>query len=300
MSLKETLFNPKSKAYITPYLFLLFPFMVYTMFLVYPMLHSLFISLFDWNGMSNERTFVGLRNFIDTIRNDSLFLIGLKNNVKWSVGFIILPVVLGLLLALLLNRQAPGFGVLRTAIFLPVVLSVTAVGLMWRWVYDPSVGLINNFLKWASDGRLSFNWYKNPNNVIVYLILAASWAYTGMAMVLFSAGIKSIPSSTIEASVLDGATSRQRLWYVILPQLRNTLNVVIIYTMTNSFKVFDLVYVMTGGGPGRMTNVLASVSYNTIFSYYEYGKGSAIAWLLTLILFAISIGVNKLITMQKN
>lgn len=300
MTLKETLFNPKSKVYITPYLFLLLPFLLYTMFLVYPMLHSFFISLFDWNGMSNDRTFVGLRNYIDTIRNDSLFLIGLKNNLKWSVGFIILPVVLGLLLALLLNRQAPGFGVLRTSIFLPVVLSVTAVGLMWRWVYDPNVGLINNFLKWISDGRLSFNWYKNPNNVIVYLILAASWAYTGMAMVLFSAGIKSIPASTIEASILDGANSRQRLRYVILPQLRNTLNVVIIYTMTNSFKVFDLVYVMTGGGPGRMTNVLASVSYDTIFGYYEYGKGSAIAWLLTLILLAISVGVNKLIAMQKN
>lgn len=300
MTLKETLFNPKSKVYITPYLFLLLPFLLYTMFLVYPMFHSFFISLFDWNGMSNDRTFVGLRNYIDTIRNDSLFLIGLKNNLKWSVGFIILPVVLGLLLALLLNRQAPGFGVLRTSIFLPVVLSVTAVGLMWRWVYDPNVGLINNFLKWISDGRLSFNWYKNPNNVIVYLILAASWAYTGMAMVLFSAGIKSIPASTIEASILDGANSRQRLRYVILPQLRNTLNVVIIYTMTNSFKVFDLVYVMTGGGPGRMTNVLASVSYDTIFGYYEYGKGSAIAWLLTLILLAISVGVNKLIAMQKN
>ena len=300
MILKGNLFNPKSRFCITPYLFLLLPFAAYTVFLVYPMVYSLFISLFEWNGMSDRKTFVGLANYAYELMDDSVFWIGLKNNLKWSILFLILPVVLGLLLAILLNSRFPGSGVLRTSIFLPVVLSVTAVGLMWRWVYDPNVGLINNALKWISNGRLSFNWYSDPGNVIIYLILASSWSYTGMAMILFAAGIKSVPSSVLEAAILDGASPRQRLIYILLPQLRNTLNVVIVYTMTTSFKVFDLVYVMTGGGPGRMTNVLASLSYDTVFSYFEYGRGSAIAWMMTLILLLLSSVVNRLVSMQRN
>lgn len=300
MILKGNLFNPKSRFYITPYLFLLLPFAAYTVFLVYPMVYSLFISLFEWNGMSDRKTFVGLANYAYELMDDSVFWIGLKNNLKWSILFLILPVVLGLLLAILLNSRFPGSGILRTSIFLPVVLSVTAVGLMWRWMYDPNVGLINNALKWISNGRLSFNWYSDPENVIIYLILASSWSYTGMAMILFAAGIKSVPSSVLEAAILDGASPRQRLIYILLPQLRNTLNVVIVYTMTTSFKVFDLVYVMTGGGPGRMTNVLASLSYDTVFSYFEYGRGSAIAWMMTLILLLLSSVVNRLVSMQRN
>ena len=291
--------NQGKKGKLTPYLFLSLPLILYGVFIIYPMLYSLYLSFFDWEGMSNIHQFIGFGNYVDIIKNDTIFRVALSNNLRWCVGTVLLPVILGLLFALLLNRNRPGTGFLRTAIFTPVVLSVTAVGMMWRWMYDPTTGLISNALKWVSGGRLSFNWYADTGNIIYYLIIAGSWAYTGMCMVMFAAGIKSISSSVLESAMLDGVNGRQMLFYIVLPQLRNTLNTVLIYSMAQAFKVFDLVYVMTGGGPGRKTNVLASLSYETVFSYYQYGRGSAIAWILTIVLLFISLVVNRLISMQK-
>ena len=287
------------KGGLEQYIFLALPLLLYGFFIIYPMLYSLYLSFFDWEGMSNKHQFVGLGNYVDIIRNDEIFRISLLNNLRWCVGTVLLPVTLGLLFALVLNRKRTGAGFLRTAVFTPVVLSVTAVGMMWRWMYDPTTGLINNTLKWFSGGKVTFNWYADTGNIIYYLIVAGSWAYTGMCMIMFGAGIKSISGSVLESAMLDGVNGRQMLFYIVLPQLRNTLNTVLIYSMAQAFKVFDLVYVMTGGGPGRKTNVLASLSYETVFSYYQYGRGSAIAWILTIVLLFISLVVNKLISMQK-
>lgn len=285
---------------LVPYLFLALPFVLYLVFILYPMLYSFYLSFFDWEGMSNIHSFVGFQNYADILKHDDIFQVALTNNLRWCVGTVALPVVIGLLFALLLNRERPGSGFLRTAIFTPVVLSVTAVGMMWRWMYDPTTGLINNALKQFTGGHISFNWYADTGTIIYYLIIAGSWAYTGMYMIMFAAGIKSIPAATLESAMLDGASGRQLLFFIVLPQLRNTLNTVLIYSMAQAFKVFDLVYVMTGGGPGRKTNVLASLSYETIFSYYQYGRGSAIAWILTIVLLFISLAVNRFISMQKD
>lgn len=287
------------KGKLTPCLFLSLPLILYGIFIIYPMLYSLYLSFFDWEGMSNAHHFTGLGNYMDIIKNDVIFRAALSNNLRWCIGTVLLPVVLGLLFALLLNRKRPGAGFLRTAVFTPVVLSVTAVGMMWRWMYDPATGLISNALKWISGGQLSFNWYADTSEIIYYLIIAGSWAYTGMCMVMFAAGIKSISASVLESAMLDGAGGWKLLFYIVLPQLRNTLNTVLVYSMAQAFKVFDLVYVMTGGGPGRKTNVLASLSYETVFSYHQYGRGSAIAWILTIVLLFISMVVNRLISMQK-
>ena len=135
--------------------------------------------------------------------------------------------------------------------------------------------------------------------MIYYLIVAGSWSYTGMCLCLFVSGIKGIPQDTISAARIDGANTWQVFVHIILPQLKNSINAVLIYTLANAFKVFDLVFVMTGGGPGRLTNVLASLSYETIFDYHEYGEGSAIAVLMTVILLAISLVVNRIVRIER-
>lgn len=276
------------------------PVILYMLFIIYPTVYSIWISLFNWNAFSGEKIFIGLQNYIETILNNKIFTVALANNLKWCIGSILLPMLAGLLLAVFISKGRRGSGFLQTAIFIPVVLSVTAVGLIWRWMYDPSFGLITNLISSISAGNVEFNWYSEPNHVIYYLIVAGSWAYTGMCMCLFVTGIKGIPQDTISAAKIDGASSWQVFIRIILPQLKNTINAVLIYTMANAFKVFDLVFVMTGGGPGRLTNVLASLSYETVFTYHEYGEGSAIAVLMTLILLVISVTVNKIVKIGKD
>ncbi len=279
--------------------FVAVPALLYLVFIIYPIFHSVYISLFDWQALSKERTFIGLGNYIKTFTSNRIFGVALLNNLKWCVGSIVLPMAVGLIIAAFISQERRGDSFLQTAVFVPVVLSVTAVGLIWRWMYDPSFGLITNVLSFLSGGNFNFNWYANPNSVIYYLILAGSWSYTGMCLCLFVSGIKNIPQDTISAARIDGAGTWRVFWYIILPQLRSTINAVLIYTMANAFKVFDLVFVMTNGGPGRLTNVLASLSYETIFRYHQYGEGSAISVLMTLILLVISFVINRIIRIEK-
>lgn len=279
--------------------FLSLPALLYLVFIIYPIFYSVYISLFDWKALSKGHTFIGLNNYIKTIFHNRIFIVALSNNLKWCVGSILLPMLAGLLIAAFISQERKGDEFLQTAVFVPVVLSVTAVGLIWRWMYDPSFGLIANVFSSLSNGQYQFNWYKNPHSVIYYLIVAGSWAYTGMCLCLFVSGIKNIPQDTISAARIDGAGTWQVFIHIILPQLRNTINAVLIYTMANAFKVFDLVFVMTNGGPGRMTNVLASLSYETIFRYHQYGEGSAISVLMTLILLLISLVINRIVRIEK-
>lgn len=284
----------------TPYVFLIVPVCVYVVFMVFPAVYSLVISLFHWDGLTDERYFVGLDNYVTLFQSDPIFRTAVKNNVIWAVLSEIIPICLGLALAVLLNSKRRGFAFFRSCIFFPSVLSISTIGLIWRWMYDPNFGLINGMLKAASGGRVSFNWQEPPQNTIYFLIIAGSWAYSGLCMILFMAGIKSIPESTLEAARLDGATGWQRLIHVILPQMKNTINIVLTFTLINSFKVFDLIYVMTAGGPARMTNVMATWSYYTIFRYNEYGTGSAMCIVLSVILVAGSLIINRAVRMEKN
>lgn len=293
---------PRSRKKIkwTPYVFLAAPIAVYLVFMIFPAVYSMVISLFYWDGLTDERHFVGLDNYVALFQSDPIFRTAVKNNVIWAVLSEILPICLGLALAVLLNSKRRGFAFFRSCIFFPSVLSISTIGLIWRWMYDPNFGLINATLKAVSGGALSLNWQEPPEHTIFFLIIAGSWAYSGLCMILFMAGIKSIPETTLEAARLDGATGWQRLIYVILPQMKNTINIVLTFTLINSFKVFDLIYVMTAGGPARMTNVMATWSYYTIFRYNEYGTGSAMCIVLSLILVAGSLFINKVVRMEKN
>lgn len=284
----------------TPYVFLIAPLALYTIFMIFPTVYSFYISLHNWDGLSGVREFIGLDNYVEVLTEDEIFKVSIANNVRWAILSEIIPIVLGLVMAFVFNSKMKGFGFYRSAIFFPSVLSISTIGLIWRWLYDPNLGLIPEVVRIVTGGRVSFNWFANPEHTIYYLIIAGSWAYSGLCMILFMGGIKSVPEGTIEAAYLDGATRMQRIFYVILPQMKNSINIVLTFTLINSFKVFDLIYVMTAGGPGRMTNVMATWSYYSIFRYYEYGPGSAMSIIMAIILVIGSLIINKIVRMQKN
>ncbi len=284
----------------TPYVFLIAPLALYTIFMIFPTVYSFFISLHNWDGLSGVREFIGLDNYVEVLTEDEIFKVSIANNVRWAILSEIIPIVLGLVMAFVFNSKMKGFGFYRSAIFFPSVLSISTIGLIWRWLYDPNLGLLPEIVRIVTGGRVSFNWFANPEHTIYYLIIAGSWAYSGLCMILFMGGIKSVPEGTIEAAYLDGATRMQRIFYVILPQMKNSINIVLTFTLINSFKVFDLIYVMTAGGPGRMTNVMATWSYYSIFRYYEYGPGSAMSIIMAIILVVGSLIINKIVRMQKN
>ena len=284
----------------TPYVFLIAPLALYTIFMIFPTVYSFYISLHNWDGLSGVREFIGLDNYVEVLTEDEIFKVSIANNVRWAILSEIIPIVLGLVMAFVFNSKMKGFGFYRSAIFFPSVLSISTIGLIWRWLYDPNLGLLPEIVRIVTGGRVSFNWFANPEHTIYYLIIAGSWAYSGLCMILFMGGIKSVPEGTIEAAYLDGATRMQRIFYVILPQMKNSINIVLTFTLINSFKVFDLIYVMTAGGPGRMTNVMATWSYYSIFRYYEYGPGSAMSIIMAIILVIGSLIINKIVRMQKN
>ncbi|WP_424769306.1 carbohydrate ABC transporter permease [Paenibacillus sp. sgz302251] len=281
-------------AFATPYLFLLPALLVYCAIVIYPILNSLWLTMYQWDGVNPVKKFVGLDNFVYLFTKDPVFYIALKNNLKWSVASLILPVTMGLVFALLFNTARRGFSFFRGAFYFPATLSLIIIGTIWTWMYDPNFGLINNFLKLISGGNWSFDWFGNPPNTIFFVVLAASWAYSGICMLMFMSGLQAISKDIYESAVIDGVNRLQKLIYITLPLLKNTLNVVLVTTLVNSFQVFDIIFVMTNGGPGRATNVLASWSYAQVFTYHDMGRGTAIAWVLAFIVLFISIFSNRL------
>jgi raffinose/stachyose/melibiose transport system permease protein len=272
----------------TPYLFLLPALVLYCVFLVYPMLDSFAISLTSWDGLSPTRPFVGLANY-QRIFQDPVAITALENNLIWTAVTLVVPTILGLLLASGLNQRFPGRTLFRSLYYAPAILPLVGVAGIWAWLYDPNVGLINTTLRHFGLGGLAQPWLGSPSTALPSVMVAAIWQGLGFPMVLYLAGLQGIPAEQYEAARVDGATAWQRFWHITLPWLRETHIIVITLGVIGSFKVFDLIYAMTYGGPGQATQVLASWMYFNTFQYYHAGYGSALAWVIALISLAVTI-----------
>jgi len=274
---------------LTPYLFLTPALLVYIAFLVYPMLVSLYTSFFDWDGMSATMTFVGLKNYITIFTGDEVARLALLNNIFWTVGCLIVPTGIGLLLALALNRRLPGTVALRTIFYAPAVLPLVAVGLIWSWMYNPNFGVINTILKAAGLGNFAGAWLSGFDTAFPSAFITYVWASVGFPMILYLAGLQSISREYYEAAKIDGANGLQSFWHVTIPGLRESHVIVLSLAVIGGFKVFDLIYTMTYGGPGRVTQVLGTWMYFQAFQYYHAGYGAALAWLIAAIIMVIAI-----------
>ena len=270
-------------------LLLALPILVFSVLVIWPLLSSFYYSFTNWNGFNRDYEFLGLRNFAK-IWTDRLFFNAIVNTTIWMVAALVLPTLTGLFLALLLDRQVRGARIFKTVFYLPICLSAIVVGQIWIWIYQPDWGLLNTFVKLAGNPDFNYAWLARPDSALFAVIVAWSWQQTGLSMVIYLAGLTSIPSEMLEVCEIEGATAWQRIWRVVIPLLTPSTVVVVALSMINSLKGFDILYIMTGGGPFNSSDTLAMHMYNESFKKYLMGYGSAISVVLFLIALTI-IGV---------
>jgi multiple sugar transport system permease protein len=265
--------------FLSPYLIMV------VVFLIYPIFSGLWISLHEWAILGNERPFVGLANYIQVFKDD-VFWKSLANTVYFVVLSTPLLVILGLLFAIFLNKEIPGRTFFRAAIFLPYLLSISVVGMLWLWLLQPRHGLISYYL-----GRISFlsplaqiNWLGDPKYAMPSIAITTLWWTVGFNMVLFLAGLQDIPKELTDAAKIDGTNALQEFWYITLPLLQRITLFVVIMQIIRSFQIFGQVYIMTGGGPYGATRVLVQYIYENGFKYWKMGYASAMAYVMLVII----------------
>jgi raffinose/stachyose/melibiose transport system permease protein len=245
--------------------FLLPAVLLYGFVFIVPFVGSLPLSLSDWNGISRF-SFSGIGNFKQVVTS-SAFLSALEHNAVMVGSFFVLSNVVALSLALLLNRRPAGYQVYRTLIFLPAILSLVATGFIWTVMLDPEIGVVNPMLKSLGLGFFQPQWLASPRLALAVVVLVSWWQWGGVPMVIYGAGLKSIPGELLDAALVDGAIGAKRLRYVVLPLLRPAIVVTTILTFVTAFQSFAVVYVLEGieGAPGGATDVVGTLIYRTAF-----------------------------------
>ena len=270
------------------YLFLLPALILYALFMLYPFVESIYLSLTDWNGVNPDKHFIGLRNYVEML-GDSLVWTSLGHNLIWVVIGTIAPIALGLFLAVLVSSKPRGFTLFRTVYFLPHILSPVIIGIIWGWIYNPLFGLLNTVLGAIGLSSLQRGWLGEPGLALYAVLAAAIWATVGFTFIIFLAGLQNVSVDLLEAAQLDGANAWQRFWNVTVPQLANVLTVVTTLILIGGFNVFDIVFIMTGGGPANSTELIATYTYKEAFTQNRVGYGAALAMLMTVISLVTAI-----------
>ncbi len=267
------------------YLFLTPFFLGLLFFILGPVLAALAISFSTWDLLSPPR-FVGLANYREMFA-DRLFLIALKNTVYFTVVSVPLTLLLALGLAAMMNRKLRGISVFRAIFFFPVTASIVAVSLLWAWMYTPDFGIINYAL--AQVGIPKVKWLVDPTTAMPSIILMTIWRSLGFNIVVFLAGLQSIPKDLYEAAELDGAGSWDRFRQITVPLLTPTIFFAGIMALISSFQVFEQTYIMTQGGPGNATLTLVYLIFQNGFTYLRMGYASALSFFLFAMLFVITV-----------
>ncbi|MGE5675051.1 MAG: carbohydrate ABC transporter permease [Mycobacterium leprae] len=266
-------------------LFLLPNLIGFLLFSLVPVVASLGLSLFKWDLLSAP-VFVGLQNFRNLMK-DVDFWAATRHTFTFIIGYIPLVLAVGLGVALVLNQKLKGLAFYRTAFFLPVVSSWVAVALIWKWLFNPNVGMVNYML--SLIGIHGPAWLFDEHWAMPAIILASVWKDMGFVSVLYLSGLQGIADEYYEAASLDGATPWEKFRHVTLPLISPTTFFVLIISLINSFQVFEQVYVMTNGGPAGATNVLVQQIYNNAFRYGRMGYASAMSWFLFALVFAATL-----------
>lgn len=264
---------------LTPYLFLALPLTLYFVWIIAPTVYSIYLSMTDWDGVTAVPNFLGLANY-ERLFTDRTFNEALVNNVRWLAVFITVPTTLGLGLALIFNQEMRGGRWYKISFYSPLVLSLPVIGLIWAWVYQPRAGLINSLLLGIGVQNPP-GWLADRELAIWCIIAAAAWRQVGYVMILYLAGLKNVDPTLVEAAIVDGANRRQLFRHVVLPLLTPVTTIVIVISIIDSLRAFDLVSIMTNGN--QRSQVLANYMYIQAFNNYKMGYGAAIAVILFLI-----------------
>ncbi len=266
---------------LNPILFLLPAMAIYLVFALYPTFSVVEYSFTDWDGINPKREYIGLANY-ERLFSDKIFWEAFRNTFVWSGVIIVINVGIGLVIAAMLARVWKARLIIQTAIVLPVVISPMAVATIWRWMYQPK-GVVNQVLEAIGLGMLKTPWLGSPDAVLYALAFAHSWSTIGLSVIIFLAGLQGVDEDLYEAARVDGATPIQSFRFVTLPALRPVTAVVFILTLTQSFKVFDIVWATTQGGPIRFSEILSTYMYKRGALENDYGYGASIGVALLVI-----------------
>jgi raffinose/stachyose/melibiose transport system permease protein len=272
-----------------PWLFLAPALGVYVVFAIWPMIDVTLMSFQRWNGLAPERPFVGLANYRAILTQDPVFWTAFRNTVIWTVLSLVFPPLIGLLLALGLNRPMVGRSAMRAIYYLPVIIAPIAVATMWRWMYDPFFGLFAYILTNMGFGMSIPDFLGNREIALYSVFVAYVWQQVGFSMVLFLAGLQNVDRSLVEAAQIDGAGRWKLFKHVTLPAIAPTITIVLVLSLIQSLKAFDIIYGLTGGGPAQSTQMLALWAFTQSMQIFDFGRGGAISVVLLLITIAIVI-----------
>ena len=255
-------------------------------FIIIPVIFSFSLSFADWD-LLNDIHFVGLSNY-KAILSEKYFLQVLSNTFIYTVAVSVLAVIIPLILACILNSKIKGSEFFKATLFIPYITPMIVVALVWQWIFDPNIGLANQILS------TNLNWLYDKHLALPVLIIVSVWKLIGYNVIIFLSGLATINQELLESSKIDGANFFQTFKNITIPLLSSTIFFVIVITSISSFQAFDLIYIMTQGGPENSTTVMVYSIYKYAFQYFEVGKASAVAYILFTIIFFLVLVQWKL------
>ncbi|WP_407334428.1 carbohydrate ABC transporter permease [Enterovibrio sp. 27052020O] len=269
----------RSRLIAAPWLFLAPAILIFSLYVLYPIVQSVWLSFFEWDGLG-EKTWVGWGNYAELFDSEA-FYTALYNNFLWMILFMLAPPI-GLLIALFLNQKVTGIRLIKALFFFPFVISQVVVGLVFAWFYDPSFGLLTQMMVALGFDPVSI---LADEDLVTYGIIAAGlWPQIAYCMILYLTGLNNLDPEQLEAARLDGAKGWRMLWYVVVPQLKPATFIAVVVTVIGALRSFDLVATMTAGGPWGSSTVLAYLMYEESIFNYRMGYGAAVAVVLFLIM----------------
>lgn len=281
MSMKEFLSKLANQQNFAGVLFILPALLGTIVFIIIPIICSFGLSFAKWD-LLNPIQYVGLENY-KVVLTEPVFVKIIINTFVYAIATSIFGVIIPLILACIINTKIKGADFFKTAYFLPFVTPMIVIGIIWEWIFDPNIGCLNHFL------HLHINWLYDTNFAMPALIIVSVWKLIGYNMILFLTGLSTINQELLEASKIDGANAYNTFKNITIPLLSPTIFFVTIITAITSFQIFDLIYVMTQGGPLDSTNVLVYAIYKNAFEYFNVGKASALAYVLFAIIFILTL-----------
>jgi len=290
--MNEVMGNRKSIA-----VFILPALLIYAVFALFPIVYNIYLSFFDTNLM-NVNTFVGFKNYVDLF-NDGTFQMALKNNIIMVIGSLIAHMPLAMFFANAIFKKIKGSSFFQTVFFLPSVICGVAVGLTWTFIYNGNYGLLNAFLKLIGLGNLTQVWLANKDIAIIMIIIVVMWQYVGYHMIIQLAAMRNISADLFEAAEIDGASQWKQFTHITFPSIKPILAIDAVLIITGSLKYYDLIAVMTAGGPNHATEVMSTYMYYSAFNILRYGYSSAIGVIL-LILCMLSVLLSNTVFKTKD
>lgn len=287
---KKGIRKKRNKHFLAIFLFIAPALLVYSIYVIYPIISTLNFSFYEWNGL-NEATFIGLENYA-RLFNDAIFWTALKNNAWVVFASVLVQIPLGLLMALLLFSPIRGIRFFNSIYFFPFLMSTVAIGILWGFMYDPINGTINQLIQLFGFENVA--WLSQENTAMFAVLFVIVWQFAPFYMILFKSAIVGISEELYEAAKIDGANGLQNFIHITLPLLMPTIVSSSILAVVGSLKSFDMFYIMTGGGPNHGTEILGTYMYKQAFINFNMGYGSTIAFIMFLVALVVTVIIQTM------